>query len=281
MTTDIGSDTTSAPVRAGSGWLALREPADAAARATDLVDRLRLHLPADALEVRDLGSGTGSMARWLAPLLPGPQRWVLFDRDAELLDLADDTPPPTAADGAPVRLETRRRDITRLDPAELAGASLVTASALLDMLTADEANRLVAGCVAAACPVLVTLSVVGRVELTPSDPLDAEVEAAFNAHQRRATPAGALLGPDAFEAAVVGLRAHGLDVVTAQSPWRLGADHRALAAAWFTGWLGAALEQRPDLAPVTASYGRRRLAEATEGRLSVTVHHRDLLALPG
>jgi hypothetical protein len=277
MTTDI----TREPVRAGSDWLALREPADAAARATDLVDRLRPHLPTDALEVQDLGSGTGSMARWLAPLLPGPQRWVLVDRDAELLDLADDTSPPAAADGAPVRLETRRGDLIRLDPAELAGSSLVTASALLDMLTAEEVDRLVAGCAAAACPVLVTLSVVGRVELEPSDPLDGEVEAAFNAHQRRTTPAGALLGPDAFEAAVAGLRARGLEVVTAPSPWRLGADHRALAAEWFNGWLDAACEQRPDLALVTASYGRRRLAEAADGRLSVTVHHRDLLALPG
>ena len=35
--------------------------------------------------IHDLGSGTGSMSRWLAPRLPGPQHWVLHDRDADLL----------------------------------------------------------------------------------------------------------------------------------------------------------------------------------------------------
>ena len=43
--------------------------------------------------VHDLGSGTGSMARWLAPRLPGPQHWVLHDRDAGLLARAAGTLP--------------------------------------------------------------------------------------------------------------------------------------------------------------------------------------------
>ena len=52
-------------------WLALREPADAAARAEDLVARVRRHLDGTPrLTVHDLGTGTGSMGRWLAPLLP-------------------------------------------------------------------------------------------------------------------------------------------------------------------------------------------------------------------
>ena len=58
---------TGRPARAGSGWLALREPADAAARAPQLVEELRSYLPEDrGLTVHDLGCGTGSMARWLA-----------------------------------------------------------------------------------------------------------------------------------------------------------------------------------------------------------------------
>ena len=67
-------------------WLALREPADHAARSTTLVTELRRHLPENApLAVHDLGCGTGSMLRWLAPQLPGPQRWTGHDRDKELL----------------------------------------------------------------------------------------------------------------------------------------------------------------------------------------------------
>lgn len=268
------------PVRAGSGWLALREPADAAARSRELVELLRPSLPVGGLVIHDLGSGTGSMARWLAARLDGPQHWVLHDRDDELLAHAAAGPPPVSRDGATVSVETRRDDITRLHPAGIAGADLITASALLDMMTADELDRLVASCVEAGCPVLVTLSVVGRVDLGPADPLDSCVGEAFNAHQRRLTRDGRLLGPDAARAAVDGFTRLGHRVVLRDSPWRLDGDRSALAAAWFTGWLGAACEQRPELGEATGEYARRRLAQAAAGALSVTVHHRDLLARP-
>ena len=272
---------TSGQARASSDWLSLREPADAAARAADLVAELRSALPGDGVvAVRDLGCGTGSMARWLAGQLGGPQHWVMFDRDAELLALAGTDGPDTAADGAPVTFETRERDITRLGPEELAGASVITASALLDMLTAAELERLVAACARAGCPVLIALSVTGQVELEPADPFDRRVADAFNAHQRRRTTAGALLGPDAFTAAVDAFTRLGADVAVRPSPWRLGPAQAALAGEWFTGWLSAACEQQPDLAPEALGYARRRLAEAAGGRLSVTVHHQDLLARP-
>ena len=268
-------------VRADGDWLALREPADATARAGELVDALVRHLPPDRpLVVHDLGCGTGSMVRWLAPRLPGPQRWVLHDRDRDLLDLVATYPLPLSGDGTAVTVETRPGDITRLRPEGLRHADLLTASALLDMMTAAELARFVTGCVGAGCPVLVTLSVVGRVELGPPDPLDGDLADAFNAHQRRATPTGALLGPDASAAAVAGLGAADLDVTVRPSPWRLGSDHRRLAAAWLTGWVDAAVEQRSDLAAEAESYTRRRLAQAAAGTLTVTVHHEDLLAVP-
>jgi SAM-dependent methyltransferase len=271
---------TSEPVRAGADWLALREDADADARSVELVELLRPRLPVDGLQVRDLGCGTGSMARWLAPRLPGPQHWVLYDRDTELLDRAAADPPRAASDGATVTVDTRRRDITRLEPAELAGAHLVTASALVDMMTADELDRLVATCASAGCPVLVTLSVVGRVELTPADPLDRRVADAFNAHQHRDLGAGALLGPDAADAVVEGLSRAGCEVAVRASPWRLGRGQSALAAEWFTGWFGAACEQQPALREAAGGYARCRLAQAAKGTLTVVVHHEDLLAVP-
>jgi SAM-dependent methyltransferase len=265
-------------------WLALREPADARARAGDLVDRARQHLPADGrLVIHDLGCGTGAMTRWLAPLLPGPQHWVLYDRDADLLAAAPADLPAAAADGTAVTAETRQCDITRLDPGELAGASLLTASALLDMLTADELDRVVTSCAGAGCPVLVTGSVVGRVDLRPGDPLDELVADAFNDHQRRTTGSRRLLGPDAVAAAVEAFTRLGAEVVVRPGPWRLGPAHggsAGLTAEWFTGWVGAAVEQRPELAGPSVAYVRRRRAEAASGRLAVTVHHEDLLALP-
>ena len=268
-------------IRVSSRWLALREPADAAARAPGLVEHLAPHLPATGGQViHDLGCGTGSMGRWLAPRLRGPQHWVLHDRDSDLLEVAAADLLGPAADGAAVTVEARESDITRLDLVDLADASLITASALLDLLTGDELAGLAGVCASAGCPVLLTLSVVGRVELAPADPLDSRVAAAFDAHQRRSTTRGRLLGPDAVEAAVEEFERLGAEVLVRPSPWRLGAFEADLAAEWFGGWVGAACEQRPELAAEIAAYARRRQAEATAGELAVTVHHADLLVLP-
>jgi hypothetical protein len=272
---------TEEPPRVSRGWLALREPADAEARARDLAERIaRRPPPGGRWLIHDLGGGSGSMGRWLAPLLPGPQHWVVHDRDGDLLELATSEPPGPAADGAAVTVEARSSDIVRLDPGDLAGATLITASALLDMLTAAELNELVGVCGGPGCPVLIALSVVGRVEMTPSDALDDRVEAAFNAHQRRTTERGPLLGPDAVALAADAFGRRGVEVVRRDSPWRLGARHAELAAEWLHGWVGAACEQEPGLTADAEVYARRRLEQLTEGQLTVAVHHADLLVLP-
>ena len=127
---------------------------------------------------------------------------------------------------------------------------------------------------------LLTLSVAGRVDLAPADPLDSRVAAAFDAHQRRTTAAGRLLGPDAVAAAVAEFRRLGAEVIVRPSPWRLGAAQADLAAEWLTGWVGAACEQEAELAAEADAYAQRRLAEARAGQLAVTVGHADLLVLP-
>jgi hypothetical protein len=269
-------------VRVSERWLALREPADAAARARDLVEELVRHLPATGRRViHDLGCGTGAMGRWLAPLLPGPQHWVLHDRDPELLDAAAADLPGPAADGATVTVETRQSDISRLDSGDLAGATLITASALLDVLTSDDVAGLASVSVATGCPALITLSVVGRVELSPPERLDRRVAGAFDAHQRRLTERGRLLGPDAPAAAIREFGRLGAQVLERASPWRLGGSHAELAIEWFEGWVGAACDQEPGLVGQTDAYTRRRLAQARAGHLAVTVDHTDLLVLPG
>ncbi len=268
-------------IRVSSDWLGLREPADPAARARDLVEHVRRQLPATGrLVIHDLACGSGSMGRWLAPLLPGSQLWVMHDCDADLLEVAAANPPGPAADGAPVVVETRLSDITQLCWHDLAGATLITASALLDLMTGDELADLVGLCSAVGCPVLLTLSVVGRVELAPADPLDRCVAVAFDTHQRRLTASGRLLGPDAVAAAAERFRRLGHRILVRASPWRLGAADADLAAEWLAGWLNAACEQQAEMAADVDGYAGRRLAQARAGQLVVTVDHADLLVLP-
>ncbi|GEC03184.1 hypothetical protein SSP24_08390 [Streptomyces spinoverrucosus] len=261
-------------------WLELREGADAAARAHELLDPLRIRLAnlpgrAGGLVVHDLGCGTGSMGRWLAPRIDGAQHWILHDRDPYLLHFAAVASPRTAADGSRVTVETRRGDVARLTSDALVGASLVTASALLDVLTREEVDTLAAACAEVGCPALLTLSVAGRVDLTPEHPLDAEITEAFNAHQRRT----GLLGPDAVTATCEAFAEHGATVHVQPSPWRLGPGEAELTSQWLRGWVGAAVEQRPELAAPAEKYLAARLAACAAGELRVTVHHSDLLAL--
>jgi hypothetical protein len=246
-------------------WLALREPADASARAEELLTTLRTFLTSTDLVVRDLGSGTGSMVRWLSARLPGTPKWILTDRDPSLLDVAVASLPGAVPD---------LRDITTLTAEDLAGASLVTGSALLDLLTRDELEHLAAACVAARVPALFALTVVGRVELTPPDPLDERLAAAFNAHQRRTVGGRTLLGPSAVPAIATAFGRLGATVHRRPSPWRL--EPSQLTAEWLRGWVAAACEQEPSLRDEADGYLQRRLA----GDVRVTVHHEDLLALP-
>lgn len=247
------------------GWLELREPADAEARDAALLEPLRDHLPAGPLVIRDLGCGTGSNRRWLAPRLPSPQRWIMHDRDPELLARA-------AADG---ECETRLGDFTTLRADDLAETSLITASAVLDVLTEPQVDRLMRVIAEASVPALFTLTVAGEVELAPSDRLDAEVADAFNQHQHR----GGRLGPDAVTVAADALHAGGCTVLSGRSPWRLGAAHRELTAQWLHGWCAAAAEELPGLA--LDEYLQRRVDAVEAGTLRVVVQHVDLLALPG
>ncbi|MBW8481325.1 methyltransferase domain-containing protein [Actinomadura parmotrematis] len=239
-----------------AAWLALREPADAAARSAELAALAAGTLPPGRAVVRDLGCGTGAMARWLAGRLPagtpGP-RWILHDRDPALL--------AEAAARLPAA-ETRLGDLAALDAR---GTDLVIASALLDVLTAAELDRLAA----IGCPALLALTVTGRVELDPPGPRDAAFTAAFNDHQRR----GGRLGPDAVPAAVAAFRGGGFAVRVRPSPWRLGPADAALVTAWLRGWVAAAVEQDPGLAAHADAYLARPPAR-------VTVHHADLLAVP-
>ena len=184
---DTGPDD---PPRYAPDWLELREGADAAARSVELLDPLRIRLAnlpgkAGGRVIHDLGCGTGSMGRWLAPRLDGAQHWVLHDRDPYLLHFAAVASPRAAADGSRVTVETRRGDVARLTSDALLGASLVTASALLDVLTREEVDALATASAGAGCPALLTLSVAAGRVATP-DPLDGEIADAFNTHQRRA-----------------------------------------------------------------------------------------------
>jgi len=261
-------------------WLDLREPADAAARSLELALIAAELLPEGPIVVHDLGSGTGSMMRWLAPVLPGPQTWFLHDWNADLTEQAINQPRPSDRDTARISVCGRTGNLADLSPDDVAGGSLVTASALLDVLTSHELRTIVAACVAAHTPALLSLSVTGGVRLSPRNALDAAVGNAFNAHQMRHARGRRQLGPHAASIAGRLFAEAGWQAHQSSTPWRL--DHRqpGLLGEWFSGWVDAAVEQEPQLREEADRFRQARVAQIELGELTAHVDHVDLLAWP-
>jgi hypothetical protein len=263
-----------------SEWLALREPEDADARSRDLALTAAAMLAAGPIVVHDLGSGTGSMMRHLAPLLPGPQTWILHDWNAELTERAFDGVRPADRDGGPISLQTHTGNLADLRATDLAGASLVTASALLDVLTSREIHAIVDACVGARCPALLALSVTGHVRLIPGDDHDAAFEHAFNAHQLRESEGRHQLGQHGAPVAKGLFTEAGWHTRSTTTTWQLGHRRPRLLREWFHGWVDAAVEQDPGLRAETTRYRQLRTSQIDRGELAAHVRHMDLLAWP-
>ena len=270
----------SGTIDVSSEWLALREPEDARARSRDLALAAAARLAPGPIVIHDLGSGTGSMMRWLAPLLPGPQTWVLHDWNSNLVERATSNVVPLDRDGRPVSVRTRGGELAHLDPEALDGAALVTASALLDVLTSKEVRAITDACVAVGCPVLLSLSVTGEVRLDPRDPRDDVFAASFNAHQGRRVGGRRLVGPTGVSLAQRRFLEAGWKIRPAATFWRLGDHDPLLLEQWFDGWCDAALEQRADLEVHGVEYRALRSSQSRRGALSAVVVHTDLLAWP-
>lgn len=260
-------------------WLALREPADVLARAPELLPLLPQLLPGGSTaRIVDLGSGTGANYRYLAPRLAVPQDWLLVDQDESLLDQAR-----SRCRGNRLRdsVATQTCDLAGgLAELPLRGASLLTASALLDLVSEAWLVQLADLCLAHRLPVLFALTYDGRLWGSPADPDDEEIRAALNAHQRGDKGFGPALGPLAAQRAQALFAARGYRVATYRSDWQLSASDCALQRALLQGWASAAAEQCPDQAGRVAAWHARRLQWVQCGRSALRVGHEDLLGLP-
>ncbi|MBM3488719.1 MAG: class I SAM-dependent methyltransferase [Alphaproteobacteria bacterium] len=256
-------------------WLALREPADHRARDAALAQSLAAALADRArLRIVDLGSGTGSNLGALAPILGRDQHWRLVDDDPALLAVSRAR---FAAAGLRVAVETMRLDLAAdLDRALAPAPDLVTAAALLDLVSADWIARLVAAVAARRAAFYTVLTYDGSDAWDPPHAADGAMRAAFHAHQRRDKGFGPAAGPDAAGIVAQAFRRKGYRVETAPSPWRLGAEDGALIEALADGFAVAVGETGTVPAATVEAWRNARRAACRW-----TVGHVDILALPG
>ncbi|VWX55679.1 conserved hypothetical protein [Burkholderiales bacterium 8X] len=288
------------------GWLQLREPFDLAARAEALQGfdlpavAAGLRRGAEPLGVLDLGAGTGANLRALAPSLEGRQRWTLVDQDARLLaevpacmaDWCRANQWKFETDGDRLRVagpawevEVQRLQLdldVSLDRLPWSRIRMVTASALLDLVSARWFDALSAHAADAGAALLFGLNVDGRLEWSPQDSADGAVSGLFAWHQLRDKGFGPALGIDAAEYAGRRLRERGFRTSSARSDWWLdstgGGTGRAMYQAMVDGFCAAAIEHQPGTQDLVRDWQARRLALASVA--SLRVGHVDLLALP-
>jgi hypothetical protein len=273
-----------------SDWLSLRESADHAARNPELLARLSDYFKnRERISVADLGTGTGSNVRATSPFLPRQQEWSLFDYDADLLSKAalKIGEWSESSQGTVNGIQAARGGISLLvnfklanlsaEPAAWSGAKpdLVTAAAFFDLVSAEWIERFV-GAVARANAVFYTALTHSSTAIwSPPHPLDSAMTTAFESHFGTDKGFGPSAGSKASELIGNAFSRAGYKVERRDSPWRLGADDRALIAELAQGWANAVNETKRIPAAEVAAWLELRRRDGT-----CVVGHEDLLAFP-
>lgn len=278
-----------------SRWLRLREAADFAARDTTLTNSAgewleKRRSPERPFSLIDLGSGNGSNLQFLAPRLPGNQRWRLVDHDAHLLAQATSRFHQLHdSDGNLIELISDCRNLATLDDALFKGSDLICASALFDLVSRNWLERLADACVTCNAAVLFTLSVNGewafidRHDRLCDDAEDRWIRQLINTHQQRDKGFGAALGGNAPYALNDAFAQRGYRVASAPSPWRLLPGHAesvTLGHALLDGWVQAARELAPQSEARLATWLASRRTALETGTLGLWLGHDDVFAYP-
>jgi SAM-dependent methyltransferase len=271
-------------------WLALREPADHAARNRDVLAALRATFAdREALTIVDLGCGTGSNLRATAPHLPPRQHWRLVDHDPALLLAARDRLGAWAdsakRSGDDLKLSKGDRDLTvSFVEADLTGGAaaalggrpdLVTAAALFDLVSPSWIEAFARRVADGNVTFYTALTYEGTETWRPPHAADADMLAAFHAHQRRDKGFGPSAGPSAIDVLREAFLACGYRVIAGDSPWRLDSTNKALVHELAQGVAQAVRE--------TGKVPEERIAAWLEARVSgasCAIGHVDLMATP-
>lgn len=283
-------------------WLGIREPSDRAARCEALTRAAAAEIRArcgEPLQLVDLGTGTGSNIRYLAERLGGHQHWLAVDRDPHVLEALPRRMAAWAeARGCDARWDRRRcivrgadllceieveqRDLSALgDPSLFAGRHLVTASALLDLVSTWWLTALARHCAAAGAVALFAITYDGWFTCSPPEPEDRMIRDLMNRHQQTDKGfGGASAGPDAVPVTESCFAKAGYRVLRDSSDWRLGAADRDIQRLLIEGWADAALAIAPERADAIMRWQARRLAHLDAGRSYAVVGHHDVAAWP-
>jgi SAM-dependent methyltransferase len=266
-------------------WLRRREPADHAARSAALTRDVLRALPPGRPRILDLACGTGSNLRYLRGQIlvfvrekaadrqsSSDPDWLLVDHDPTLLALVPAAP----------NIRAVEHDLRSLDDHLFEARSLVTASALLDLVSESWLREVASRCRAHRSAALFALTYDGRLTFEPAEPGDALIRDLVNRHQKTDKGFGPSLGPAAVAAAADLFRSMDYVVRIVPSDWvlsRMSAPDE-LQDQLIEGWAEAAAAVAPDRAAAVDGWRSKRLNHVASGRSLMTIGHQDLAAMP-
>jgi hypothetical protein len=259
-------------------WLSLREPIDhrsrnqaLQAKVLDYLAQVKTVEPA-SLHITDLGSGTGSNLRALAPHLSSVQYWTLVDYDQTLLHLARsillawadseiDVPAIESLDASsiPVKplsiLKQNKKIIVKFKCINLLNDYPVVLNEPTDLITAAAFFDLVAEpwlikfCTFLTKPLYTVLTYDGNEKWSPPEIIDTYILNDFHQHQRTDKGFGRALGPAAAKCLQSLLDDQHFTTICAPSPWTLDHQDRTLIKHLTMGTARAVREM--DTIPLT------------------------------
>jgi SAM-dependent methyltransferase len=269
-----------------TSWLSLREGADHRSRNSVLQGQVLKYLEQignlkDApLRIIDLGSGTGSNLRALAPLICHDQKWTLIDYDQLLLQAAREKLCAWADDTANWKTNNQSNNDSKIPPVTLVKnnyviavhflqkdlandlqsvlsepADLITAAAFFDLVALDWLEQF---CKVLKTSLYTVLTYNGKEAWQPSDPRDTEILEAFHHHQARDKGFGPAAGPLALNNLELLLKRRGFEVFTGSSPWMLGLNDSALIKELSAGTSNAAAETNFVTHEIAKQWGEQR-----------------------
>lgn len=254
-------------------WLDLREQADSNARDAQLLKSVVEALNSqDTSVVVDLGAGTGSILRALKALDANVALWRLVDLNGNSLNEA------LRRHAGREFIEDHQSDLMIIDELPLIGATLVSASALFDLASAQFVDSLIARLKDRASILYAPLNYDGTTQWSPAHPLDAPILEAFNKDQLTDKGMGLALGPSAAHYLDEVLSNSGYDVYRKSSPWCLQSSDQHLIEQLIHGIAAAAANSGLMSVTDVATWKEFRVSSLDTSQC--TVGHTDVLAVP-
>ncbi len=220
-------------------WLATRYSFDTKARNKQIEQQfLQSISQKEAVQLIDVGAGSGANCRYWIDKIPGNQQWTLIEENPDFSKkslsalqqfahargyaclvqkemLRIQTPTKT------IHIKTVQGSLLEIDQlASLSDTDAVVANAVYDLLTKDQFEAFIHKIATHHLVFLATLNY-RNMYFSPTHPTDEKIIALYHAHMLRPQKEGIAMGPNCVEQMQETLQKHNYTIAVGESVWKI------------------------------------------------------------